>query len=40
MKKFEGMMPPTLVFADEGKNGHFGPPPSSCIGRGDDERIR
>src|SRR3954454_7428951 len=31
MKKFDGMMPPTLVFADEGKNGDFGPPPSPCI---------
>src|ERR1035441_4472014 len=28
MKKFEGMMPPTLVLADAGKNGDFGPPPS------------
>src|SRR3954469_1337539 len=31
LKKFDGMMPPTLVFADEGKNGDLGPPPSSCI---------
>src|SRR5436309_8961662 len=31
MKKFDGMMPPTLVFADDGKNGDFGPPPSSRI---------
>src|SRR3954452_23473796 len=31
MKKFDGMMPPTLVFADDGKNGDFGPPPSPCI---------
>src|SRR6516165_4450539 len=28
MKKFDGMIPPTFVFADEGKNGDFGPPPS------------
>ena len=34
MKKFDGMMPPTLVFADEGKNGDFGPPPSSCMEAG------
>src|SRR4051812_49085832 len=31
MKKFEGMIPPTSVFADEGKNGDSGPPPSSFI---------
>ncbi len=31
MKKFAGMMPPTFVFADEGKKGLCGPPPSSCI---------
>src|ERR1700759_2433243 len=31
MKKFDGMMPPTLVFADDGKNGDFGPPPSSSM---------
>jgi hypothetical protein len=28
MKKFEGIMPPTLVLADDGKNGDCGPPPS------------
>ena len=27
-------MPPTLVFADDGKNGELGPPPSSCIESG------
>src|SRR5205823_4134819 len=31
MKKFDGMMPPTFVFAAEGKNGDPGPPPSSAI---------
>ena len=31
MKKFEGMMPPTLVWAEAGKNGDFGPPPSPSI---------
>ena len=31
MKKFDGMMPPTFVLADEGKNGDFGPPPSSSM---------
>src|SRR5580765_3002194 len=31
MKKFDGMIPPTLVFADEGKNGDCGPPPSPAI---------
>ena len=31
MKKFDGMMPPTFVFADDGKNGDSGPPPSPCI---------
>src|SRR5262245_3477883 len=31
MKKLDGMMPPTFVFADEGKNGDAGPPPSSRI---------
>ena len=30
MKKLAGMMPPTLVLAEEGKNGDCGPPPSSC----------
>src|SRR5438270_5235205 len=34
MKKLEGMMPPTVVFADEGKNGDFGPPPSSSVDAG------
>src|SRR5215467_5155184 len=34
MKKLDGMMPPTLVFADEGKNGDLGPPPSSSIDTG------
>ena len=34
MKKFDGMMPPTLVFADEGKNGELGPPPSSFMDAG------
>ena len=31
MKKFDGMTPPTFVFADEGKKGDEGPPPSSRI---------
>src|SRR6266568_520336 len=31
MKKFDGMMPPTFVFAEDGKNGDFGPPPSPSI---------
>src|SRR5512140_276618 len=31
MKKFDGMIPPTFVFADEGKNGDAGPPPSPSI---------
>src|ERR1700710_3323732 len=31
MKKFDGMMPPTLVFADDGKKGDFGPPPSPSM---------
>jgi len=31
MKKFDGMIPPTLVLAEEGKNLELGPPPSSCI---------
>src|SRR5438445_256099 len=34
MKKLEGMMPPTVVLAEEGKNGDCGPPPSSVIARG------
>ena len=31
MKKFAGMMPPTLVSADEGKNGFCGPAPSPSM---------
>ena len=31
MKKFEGMTPPVFVFADEGKNGDEGPPPSCAM---------
>ena len=31
MKKLAGMMPPTLVWAEEGKNGLFGPPPSPSM---------
>jgi hypothetical protein len=31
MKKFAGMMPRTLVSADDGKKGLFGPPPSSSM---------
>src|SRR5262245_10132749 len=31
MKKVAGMIPLTLVFADEGKKGLFGPAPSSAI---------
>ena len=31
MKKFAGMVRPTLVSADEGKNGLFGPAPSASI---------
>src|SRR6266487_238952 len=31
MKKFAGMMPPTFVFAEEGKNGLCGPLPSESI---------
>src|SRR3954466_8179050 len=31
MKKFDGMIPPTLVAAEEGKKGDFGPPPSSVM---------
>src|ERR1700732_879027 len=34
VKKSAGMMPPTLVLADDGKNGDFGPPPSSFIDTG------
>src|SRR5579884_2327861 len=34
MKKLDGMMPPILVFADEGQKGDFGPPPSSAMETG------
>jgi hypothetical protein len=34
MKKFDGIVPPTLVAADDGQNGDFGPPPSSSIDTG------
>src|SRR5690349_12405429 len=34
MKKFDGMVPPTFVFAEEGKNGLRGPAPSSVIAIG------
>src|SRR5262245_15041660 len=34
MKKLAGMMPPTLVFADDGKKGELGPPPSPAIDTG------
>src|SRR6059036_1738832 len=34
MKKLAGMIPPTLVRADEGKNGVCEPPPSSSIRAG------
>ncbi len=34
MKKSEGMMPPVLVFEDDGQNGDFGPAPSSVIETG------
>ena len=40
MKKFDGMMPPTLVPAAEGKNGDFGPPPSSFIEVGTTSGLR
>ena len=40
MKKFDGMMPPTLVFADDGKNGDFGPPPSSSMEVGTTSGLR
>ena len=39
MKKFDGMMPPTLVFADEGKNGEPGPPPSPSMDAGADDGL-
>jgi hypothetical protein len=31
MKKVDGMVRPTLVFADEGKKGLFGPAPSPSM---------
>ena len=31
MKKSDGIVPPTLVLAEEGQKGDFGPPPSSCM---------
>src|SRR5215813_11226098 len=31
MKNVEGIIPPTLVSADEGKKGLPGPPPSACM---------
>ena len=34
MKKLDGIVPPTFVLADEGKNGLAGPPPSPSIVRG------
>src|SRR5438477_10905932 len=34
MKKSAGIVPPTLVPADEGKNGLVGPPPSPSIASG------
>src|SRR5919106_5035180 len=34
MKKLDGIMPPTFVLADDGKNGERGPPPSSCMEAG------
>jgi hypothetical protein len=34
MKKFDGMMPPTLVWAEAGKNGDLGPPPSPSMASG------
>src|SRR5512144_64600 len=34
MKKFDGMIPPTFVFADEGKNGLRAPAPSSSMREG------
>jgi hypothetical protein len=37
MKKFDGMIPPTFVFDDDGKNGELGPPPSPSIDNGGDE---
>src|SRR6187397_2255673 len=40
MKKFDGMMPPTFVFADEGKNGDPGPPPSFSMDSGTSSGLR
>src|SRR5580765_4893671 len=37
MKKFAVMMPPTFVFAEDGKNGLCGPPPSAFIVEGGTE---
>ena len=37
MKKFAGMMPPTFVFAEDGKNGLCGPPPSAFMVAGGTE---
>ena len=34
MKKSEGMVPPTLVRADDGQKGDFGPSPSSFMEAG------
>src|SRR5260370_176721 len=34
MKKLDGITPPTLVSAEEGKKGLPGPPPSACMLRG------
>ncbi len=31
MKKLAGIVPPTFVRADEGKNGERGPAPSACM---------
>jgi hypothetical protein len=31
MKKFDGIVPPTFVPAEEGKNGDLGPPPSPSM---------
>ena len=31
MKKFAGMVPPTFVFAEDGKKGLCGPPPSAFM---------
>src|SRR4051812_50096342 len=34
MKKLDGMMPPTLVREEDGKNGECGPPPSCSMEAG------